>query len=74
MCMCTLKNHVEKVCTLVSQNHVYFKFVYSVMASRFVKIDFLDKNLTFSVVGVICSLRSLRFEVTEDKLRYLDKQ
>ena len=32
MCMCTLKNHVEKVCTLVSQNNVYFKFVYSVMA------------------------------------------
>ena len=32
MCMCTLKNHVEKLCTLVSQNYVYFKIVYSVMA------------------------------------------
>ena len=30
--MCTLQNHVEKVCTLVSLNHVYFKFVYSIMA------------------------------------------
>ena len=30
--MCTLQNHVEKVCTLVSLYHVYFKFVYSVMA------------------------------------------
>ena len=32
--MCTLQNHVEKVCTLVSLYHVYFKFVYSVMAPR----------------------------------------
>ena len=27
-------NHVEKVCTLVSLYHVYFKFVYSVMAPQ----------------------------------------
>ena len=40
--MCTLQNHVEKVCTLVSLNHVYFRFVYSIMAPPFwgLSIDF----------------------------------
>ena len=39
--MCTLQNHVEKVCTLVSLYHVYFKFVYSVMAPPFLQKVFL---------------------------------
>ena len=49
MCMCTLKNHVEKVCTLVSQNHVYFKFVYSVMAPRqhATNLDTIGKTVPF---------------------------
>ena len=41
--MCTLQNHVEKVCTLVSLYHVYFKFVYSVMAPHY--FDVLNLKL-----------------------------
>ena len=40
--MCTLQNHVEKVCTLVSLNHVYFKFVYSIMAPLIFNIEYLN--------------------------------
>ena len=35
MWMCTLKYHVEKLCTLGIPNHVYVRFVYAVMATRF---------------------------------------
>ena len=52
--MCTLQNHVEKVCTLVSLYHVYFKFVYSVMAPR-------HNEKSFSFVTKALEIRDAKF-------------
>ena len=47
--MCTLQNHVEKVCTLVSLNHVYFKSLCTLLWHPFLKGK-LKKCLIFTQI------------------------